>query len=88
MRPISLYGRLKAEVENDLLQDGNVITLRLATVFGVSPRMRTDLLINDFVLRAVRDRCIVLFEADFKRNYLHIRDVADALATAWKISNG
>jgi nucleoside-diphosphate-sugar epimerase len=78
LRPISLYGVLKVEIENDLLAAGNVITLRLATVFGASPRMRTDLLVNDFVLRAVRDRFIVLFEADFKRNYVHIRDVADA----------
>ena len=77
MRPISLYGKLKVEIEQELLDAGNVITLRLATVFGVSPRMRTDLLVNDFVLRAVRDRFIVLFEADFKRNYLHIRDAAD-----------
>lgn len=78
LRPISLYGRLKVEVEKMLLDAGAVITLRLATVFGVSPRMRTDLLVNDFVLRAVRDRYIVLFEADFKRNYLHVRDVARA----------
>ncbi|MCK4600975.1 MAG: NAD(P)-dependent oxidoreductase [Phycisphaerae bacterium] len=78
LRPISLYGRLKADTERALLDAGNVITLRLATVFGASPRMRTDLLVNDFVLRAVRDRFIVLFEANFKRNYLHIRNVADA----------
>lgn len=77
LRPISLYGKLKVQIEQELLDAGNVITLRLATVFGVSPRMRTDLLVNDFVLRAVRDRFIVLFEADFKRNYLHIRDAAD-----------
>jgi nucleoside-diphosphate-sugar epimerase len=78
LRPISLYGRLKSEVESDLLAAGNVITFRLATVFGASPRMRTDLLVNDFVLRAVRDRYAVLFEADFKRNYLHVRDAAAA----------
>jgi nucleoside-diphosphate-sugar epimerase len=78
LRPISLYGRLKAEIEKDLLDAGDAVTFRLATVFGASPRMRTDLLVNDFVLRAVRDRCVVLFEADFKRNYLHIRDAADA----------
>ena len=75
---MSLYARLKAEVEKLLLDDGQVVTLGLATVFGVSPRMRTDLLVNNFVLRAVRDRAIVLFEADFKRNYLHIRDAAAA----------
>ena len=78
LRPISLYGRLKADVESEILAAGNAITFRLATVFGVSPRMRTDLLVNDFVLRAVRDRFIVLFEADFKRNFLHVRDSADA----------
>ena len=78
LRPVSLYGRLKNETEQALLDAGNAITLRLATVFGASPRMRTDLLVNDFVQRAVRDGFIVLFEADFKRNYLHIRDAADA----------
>ena len=78
LRPVSLYGRLKADIEAEILAAGSAITFRLATVFGVSPRMRTDLLVNDFVLRAVRDRFIVLFEADFKRNYLHIRDAADA----------
>jgi nucleoside-diphosphate-sugar epimerase len=82
LRPISLYGRLKVEIEQILLDAGQSISLRLATVFGVSPRMRTDLLVNDFVLRAVQDRFIVLFEADFKRNYLHVRDVADAFAFA------
>jgi nucleoside-diphosphate-sugar epimerase len=78
LRPISVYGRLKSQVEAELLASGNVVTFRLATVFGASPRMRTDLLVNDFVLRAVRDRYAVLFEADFKRNYLHIRDAAAA----------
>jgi nucleoside-diphosphate-sugar epimerase len=82
LRPISLYGRLKAEVEQMLLDAGDVVTFRLATVFGASPRMRTDLLVNDFVLRAVRDRFIVLFEADFKRNYLHVRDAAEAFLFA------
>lgn len=78
LRPVSLYGTLKVEIEKELLAAPNVITLRLATVFGASPRMRTDLLVNDFVLRAVRDGFVVLFEADFKRNYLHVRDAADA----------
>lgn len=80
LRPVSLYGRLKVQIEQELLAAGNAVTLRLATVFGPSPRMRTDLLVNDFVLRAVRDRFIVLFEADFNRNYLHIRDAADVFA--------
>ncbi len=78
LRPISLYGRLKVEAEARVLDAGNTITLRLATVFGISPRMRLDLLVNDFTYRAVNDRFLVLFEADFKRNYIHVRDVAAA----------
>ena len=78
LRPISLYGKLKVEIERLILGSGNSITLRLATVFGISPRMRLDLLVNDFTYRAVNDRFLVLFEARFKRNYLHVRDVARA----------
>lgn len=78
LNPISLYGRLKVESEKILLEAGNCITLRLATVFGISPRMRLDLLVNDFTYRAVTDRFLVLFESHFKRNYIHIRDVAKA----------
>ena len=78
LNPISLYGRLKVELENILLNNGNCITLRLATVFGISPRMRLDLLVNDFTYAAVTNRTIVLFEAHFKRNYLHVRDAAKA----------
>lgn len=76
LKPISLYGNLKVQIEKILLDAGNCITFRLATVFGMSPRMRIDLLVNDFTYRAVKDRFIVLFEAHFKRNYIHIRDVA------------
>jgi len=76
LRPISLYGRTKVEAEQAILKSGNSITFRLATVFGASPRMRLDLLVNDFVYRAVMDRYVVVFEGDFKRNYIHIRDVA------------
>ena len=76
LKPISLYGRLKVGAEKAILSSGNCITLRLATVFGASPRMRLDLLVNDFTYRAVYDRFIVLFEAHFKRNYIHIRDIA------------
>jgi nucleoside-diphosphate-sugar epimerase len=76
LSPISFYGKLKVDAEKALLRSGNVITLRLATVFGISPRMRLDLLVNDFVYRALNDGYIVLFEADFKRNYIHVRDVA------------
>ncbi len=78
LRPISLYGKLKVELEKILLDAGNCITLRLATVFGIAPRMRLDLLVNDFTYRAVIDRFLVLFESHFKRNYLHVRDVAKA----------
>ena len=76
LNPVSLYGRLKVEIEKMLLDAGNGITLRLATAFGVSPRMRLDLLVNDFVYRSVTDRFVVLFEAQAKRNYIHVRDVA------------
>jgi nucleoside-diphosphate-sugar epimerase len=76
LRPISLYGTTKVEAEKALLDSGEAVTFRLATVFGASPRMRLDLLVNDFVYRAVTDRAVVLFEAHFKRNYIHIRDVA------------
>ncbi len=78
LNPISLYGKLKVEAEKELLKSGNVITLRLATVFGISPRMRLDLLVNDFVYRAQNDGYVVLFEADFKRNFIHVRDAARA----------
>ena len=76
LRPITLYGRTKVDAENAVLERGNSITFRLATVFGASPRMRMDLLVNDFVHRAVTDRTAVLFEGHFKRNYIHVRDVS------------
>lgn len=76
LRPISLYGETKVDAERIVLERENSMTFRLATVFGVSPRMRVDLLVNDFVSRAFHDRAVVLFEAHFKRNYIHIRDVA------------
>jgi len=78
LNPVSLYGRLKVEAERLILDSGNSITLRLATVFGISPRMRLDLLVNDFTYRAVNDRFMVIFQAHFKRNYIHIRDVVSA----------
>ena len=77
LEPISLYGQMKSEAEAVVLDSPNAITLRLATVFGTSPRMRMDLLVNHFVYAAVTDHYIVIFEKDFKRNYIHIRDVAD-----------
>src|SRR5438067_2775761 len=83
IRPVSLYGRDKVEVERTLLERHPAsISLRLATVFGMSPRMRLDLLVNDFTYRAYNDRFIVLFEAHFKRNYIHVRDVAHAFLHA------
>ncbi len=78
LKPISLYGKLKVQAEQAVLDSGNSITLRLATVFGVSPRMRLDLLVNDFTYRALTDRFLVLFQAHFKRNYVHLRDVTGA----------
>lgn len=84
LRPISLYGRTKVEAEEMLLDRGNAITFRLATVFGVSPRMRIDLLVNDFVYRAVHDRAVVIFEGHCKRNYIHVRDVAKAFLHGMK----
>lgn len=82
LRPISEYGRTKVEVEKAFLDKGNAVTYRLATVFGMSPRMRMDLLVNDFTYRAYRDRSIILFEEHFRRNFIHIRDVAKAFAFA------
>jgi nucleoside-diphosphate-sugar epimerase len=77
IRPVSLYGRDKVEVERRLLErHESALSFRLATVFGMSPRMRLDLLVNDFTYRAVTDRFIVLFESHFKRNFIHVRDVA------------
>jgi nucleoside-diphosphate-sugar epimerase len=76
LRPISLYGVTKVEAEKSVLQRENSVSFRLATVFGLSPRMRLDLLVNDFVYRAVTDRAVLIFEGHFKRNYIHIQDVA------------
>jgi len=82
LRPISLYAIEKVKVEQELMQHPNAISFRLATVFGMSPRMRIDLLVNDFTYRAVHDRFVVLFESGFKRNYIHVRDVARAFIHA------
>jgi len=76
LRPISRYAIEKVEVEKHLMQHPNAVSFRLATVFGMSPRMRIDLLVNDFTYRAVNDRFVVLFESSFKRNYIHVRDVS------------
>jgi len=76
LRPISQYAIEKVEVEKAFMQHRNAVSFRLATVFGMSPRMRIDLLVNDFTYRAVHDRFVVLFESAFKRNYIHVRDVS------------
>lgn len=76
LNPISLYGTTKCAAENAVLEKAEGVTLRLATVMGMAPRMRIDLLVNDFTWRAVTDRALVIFEGHFKRNYIHIRDVA------------
>lgn len=76
LRPISQYAVEKVEIERALMEHENSVSFRLATVFGMSPRMRIDLLVNDFTYRAVYDRFVVLFESQFKRNYIHVRDVS------------
>jgi nucleoside-diphosphate-sugar epimerase len=81
LRPVSLYGRDKVAAEA-LVREFGGVSFRLATVFGMSPRMRLDLLVNDFVYRAIHDRAIVIFEGHFKRNYIHVRDVARAFMMA------
>lgn len=77
LNPISIYGKSKVEAERSLLDSGNVVVLRLATVFGYSPRMRLDLLVNDFTYRAMKDGYIIIYQPHFKRNYVHISDVCD-----------
>ena len=78
LNPISLYGILKKEAEDMVMSRENSICYRMATVFGISPRPRTDLLVNDFVYKAYNDKSIVLFESHFKRNFIHVRDIANA----------
>jgi len=84
LRPISQYAIEKVEIEKKLMQHPNAISFRLATVFGMSPRMRIDLLVNDFTYRAVNDGFVVLFESHFKRNYIHVRDVSRVFQHALK----
>lgn len=78
LSPISLYGKTKVDAEKAVLDSGKGISLRLATVFGISPKMRIDLLVNDFTWRACVDKAVVIFEGEFKRNYIHVRDVSKA----------
>lgn len=84
LEPISLYGRTKVDAEKLLLDAGNAITLRLATAFGISPRMRIDLLVNDFTWQAVTNGSIIIFEKDFKRNFCHVRDISDCFVHCLK----
>jgi nucleoside-diphosphate-sugar epimerase len=86
LAPISLYGKTKVEAERVLLDSPNSVALRLATVFGMSPRMRLDLLVNHFVHAAFKDGYLVIFEKDFKRNFVHVRDVANCMLHV--IANG
>ena len=78
LKPVSTYGQTKVEAEKVTLDHGNSISFRLATAFGISPRMRIDLLVNDFTYRAVYDRALIIFEAHFMRNYIHVRDISKA----------
>ncbi len=82
LNPNSLYGKTKSEAEAAVLDLGHTVVYRLATVFGMSPRMRLDLLVNDFVNRALTDRAVIVFEGHFRRNYIHVRDVAKAFLHA------
>lgn len=82
LRPLTLYGQTKVDAEHAVMAAGNAVCFRLATVFGMSPRMRVDLLVNDFVFRAVHDRAVVVFEGHFRRNFVHVRDVARAFLHA------
>lgn len=82
LNPLSTYARHKVDVENALLARGNCVSLRLATVFGMSPRMRLDLLVNDFTWRAQRDRAFVVFEGAYRRTCVHVQDVARAFLHA------
>ena len=82
LNPVSLYGKTKTQAESLVLSEENTLTFRFATLFGASPRPRIDLLVNDFVYRAVYDRAVVIFEGHFRRNYCHIRDAVGAIIHA------
>ena len=82
LKPISKYAIDKVEIEKLLMARENSISYRLATVFGMSPRMRIDLLVNDFTYRAYHDSALIIFEGHFKRNYIHIRDVVNSFIHA------
>ncbi|MDZ4785876.1 MAG: SDR family oxidoreductase [bacterium] len=84
LEPISLYGSSKVEAEKIVLNSENSISLRLATVFGTSPRMRLDLLVNNFTYQAFSEGYLTVFEKEFKRNFVHVRDVADCMIHCMK----
>jgi len=87
LEPISHYARTKVQAERELLDSSNAVTLRLATVYGMSPRMRLDLLVNHFVHEAVTNDCIIIYERGLKRNTIHIRDVADCFVYCMEHAN-
>ena len=87
LNPISLYGRTKVEAENIIMKNKNSIGFRLATVFGYSYRMRTDLLVNNFVFKSLKDKKLTIFEPHFRRNYIHIDDVVDGIIYSIKNFN-
>ena len=79
LKPISLYGRTKCDAEDEVMKFKNTVSFRLATVFGASYRMRSDLLVNNFVQKSVHDGRIDIFEPKFRRNFIHIRDVVKGI---------
>lgn len=80
--PVSLYGKTKYQAEQIVMEKENSIALRFATIFGVSPKMRVDLLVNDFAHKAMNDRCIVLFAGNSRRTFIHIKDAIHAYVFA------
>lgn len=84
LKPLSTYGRSKVKAEAHVLAHPLGVAFRFATLFGASPRMRLDLMVNEFVYQAVRNKSIVLFEQDYRRNFLHVRDAAEAIIFAIK----
>jgi nucleoside-diphosphate-sugar epimerase len=80
LNPVSLYGVSKTQAESDVLGAGHALAFRFATAFGLSPRMRLDLLINDFTYRALKERNLIIYEKDFKRSFIHVRDMARSFA--------
>ena len=82
MNPISIYGQTKLEAEKIVCSKEGFVGFRLATVFGASSRMRTDLLVNNLVLKAIQDKVLVLYESQFMRNYVHIKDICRAFRFA------